>query len=340
MIITSTVSQQDTIPRKIVTNQDTTLGKTDSGSVIVSHQPKDSVRRKTIIIHQNILPDYSDTTSVCSRNIIADVTFYDSDNIIFKIEKGSVKQFPYILTEKARQLKMEERALLTKHLKPGQELPPHPLHADWMIIIILVAAFLFSVIRSSSKSLSRGFSRFFLFRGINDPVSRDSGGLFHWQSTVLNLISFFIIGLFGYSAAAYYDIIPAGSKGIVIWLIAFGIISAMVTIRHITCVMTGIISEQQEAFNEYLLSVYQSYRIGALFMFIIIILMSYTHILQAGDLIISGLFIVGLIYLIRIIRLLVIFLNRSISIFYLILYLCALEILPVLIVVKYFTGLA
>jgi hypothetical protein len=104
--------------------------------------------------------------------------------------------------------------------------------------------------------------------------------------------------------------------------------------------MTGIISEQQEAFNEYLLSVYQSYRIGALFMFVIIILMSYTHILPAGDLIISGLFIVGLIYLIRFIRLLVIFLNRSISIFYLILYLCALEILPVLIVVKYFTGLA
>ena len=46
-----------------------------------------------------------------------------------------------------------------------------------------------------------------------------------------------------------------------------------------------------------------------------------------------------LMYSIRVIRLLIIFLNRNISIFYLILYLCALEILPVLIVVKYFTGL-
>jgi hypothetical protein len=44
-------------------------------------------------------------------------------------------------------------------------------------------------------------------------------------------------------------------------------------------------------------------------------------------------------YLIRVIRLIIIFLNRNISIFYLILYLCALEILPVLIVIKYFTGL-
>jgi hypothetical protein len=340
MIITPSVSQQDTIPRKVVTNQDTTLGKSDSGSIVISHLPKDSVRRKANIIHQYILPDYSDTTSVCTRSIISDVTFYDPNNFIFKIRTGTVKQFPYVLTEKAMQRKMEERALLIKQLKPGKILAPHPLHADWMIIIIFVAAFLFSLIRSTSNTLSYGFAKFFLFRGVKDPVSRDSSGLFHWQATIMNLISFFIIGLFGYSSASYYNLIPSGSKGIVIWLIVLGIVCAMVTIRHITCVLTGAISEQKEAFKDYLLSVYQSYRFGAFFMFIILILISYTHIFPAGDLIISGLFIVGLIYLIRFIRLLVIFLNRNISIFYLILYLCALEILPVLIVVKYFTGLA
>ena len=54
---------------------------------------------------------------------------------------------------------------------------------------------------------------------------------------------------------------------------------------------------------------------------------------------IAGIIIIGLMYLIRVVRLLIIFLNRNISIFYLILYLCALEILPGLIIVKYFTGL-
>ena len=96
---------------------------------------------------------------------------------------------------------------------------------------------------------------------------------------------------------------------------------------------------RQDVFREYLLGIYQSYRFGALFLVIVIILLSYTGILPVKDLIVSGIIIAGLIYLIRVIRLLIIFLNRNISIFYLILYLCALEILPVLIIVKYFTGL-
>jgi hypothetical protein len=339
MIISSSDLQQDTVPRKIVINQDTTRINHDSVLNIISSQPKDSVRHKFTTVHQNIPVDYSDTTSVCTRNSIADPTFYDFNSFIFRIGFGSYKQFPFIFTEKVRKQQTEEKAFLIKHLKPGNDLPTYPLHTDWMILIILVAVFLNSLVKRTSGSLSPGFARFFLFRGINDPVSRDTGGLFHWQSTILNLISFLIIGLFGYSAASYYNFIPTGFKGITIWLIALGIVSSAITLRHITCVITGATSGEQEVFKKYLLGIYQSYRFGALFLFFIIILMSYTRILPIRDFIITGIIVVGLMYMIRVIRLVIIFLNRSISIFYLILYLCALEILPVLIIVKYFTGL-
>jgi hypothetical protein len=208
-----------------------------------------------------------------------------------------------------------------------------------MIIIILIAALLYSLIKATSKRVMPDFEKFFLFRGINDPGSRDKGGLFQWQSTILNLSSFLITGLFGYLAASYFDFIPAGFRGFIIWLIALGIISLAITLRHLVCVITGAASGQREIFRQYLLGIYQSYRFGALFLFIIIILIAYTRILPVGGFIISGIIVVGMMYLFRIIRLLIIFLNRNISIFYLILYLCALEILPVLIVIKYFTGL-
>jgi hypothetical protein len=155
----------------------------------------------------------------------------------------------------------------------------------------------------------------------------------------LNLSSFLIIGLFGYLAASYYEFIPLGFKGFIIWLIVLGIISSAITLRHIVCVITGSASGQREIFSQYLLSIYQSYRFGALFIFFIIILMAYTRILPVKVFIVSGIITMGMMYLIRILRLLIIFLNRNISIFYLILYLCALEILPVLIIAKYFTGL-
>jgi hypothetical protein len=339
MIISCQDLQQDTIPHKIVTSQDSTHGKADSAKVVLYNQTKDSFRQRQIIVRPVILPDYSDTTSVCPRNTIADITFHDFNNFVFRLEYAKYKQFPFILFEKARIQQREERTWLMKHLKPGNELPTNPLHADWIIIIMLAATFLFSLVKSNSKRMMPYFERVFLFRRNNEPTSRDLSGLFHWQSTILNLFSFLIIGLFGYSVAAYYNAIPNGSRGIVNWLIVLGIISAAVTIRHLVCVITGAASGQQEVFREYLLGIYHSYRFGALFLFAFIILMTYTEILPVRDFILSGIFIMGIMYLIRVIRLLIIFLNRSVSIFYLILYLCALEILPVLIMVKYFTGL-
>ena len=86
MIIYGTDLQQDTVPRKNVINQDSTRVKPDSASTTLSLQSKDSVQHKIIIIPQKTVVDNTDTTSVCSRNIIADVTFYDSENIILKIK--------------------------------------------------------------------------------------------------------------------------------------------------------------------------------------------------------------------------------------------------------------
>ncbi len=359
MNITFPIIQQDTIPHRTNTVQDTVVLKTDTSLLKTIRANitypgrlttiNDSVfRKKRFSNNHNIRKDIDtssltgqgvDTTSVCSRNSIADITFYDTGNFIRKMNSSVPDQFPYVFIEKNRKIESESRTILLKHLKQGQDLPSRPLHNDWIIGIVLFAAFLYLLIRTTSKSLIPDVYRFFLFRGINDPSSRDIGGLFHWQSTILNLISFLILAVFAYSAASYYNLFPSGISGILLWLISFGVIVTAVTLRHIVCIITGNISGENEVFREYLLGIYQFYRFSALLMFVIVILISYTTILPLQVTIISGIVVLGIMYLIRVIRLMIIFLNRNISIFYLILYLCALEILPVVICVKYFTGL-
>lgn len=277
--------------------------------------------------------------SICVRNSIADITYYDSINVVTKIEWGSFNKFPFLFIEKTRETQTEKRTLLLKHLRSGQELPSQPLHEEWIIGIILIAAFLFSLIRASTKSALPEVTRFFLLRGTNDLSSRNTGELFHWQSTVLNLISFLTIALFAYCAAFYYNFIPDNISGIIFWLISLVIIISLVTLRHIVCVIVGKASGEEEVFIEYLNGVYQFYRFSALILIVIIILMSYTVFLPIGLSIISGLFVLALMYLIRVARLVILFINRNISIFYFILYICALEILPVLVLVKYVSGL-
>lgn len=300
----------------------------------------DSIPQKKIrplSVKQIALP--ADTTSFCARNAISDVTFYDSVNLLTRINETDLNGFPFIFTEKNRKRENALKSVLTKHLKDGKEIPVRPFHEDWVILVVLVAAFLYSSIRTFSKNFFPEVIRFFSFRGVGDPVSGDIGEVYHWQSTVVNLISFFNIALFVYCAASYYDFIPAGISGILFWAIAFLAVALIVTFRHLVCFVTGYISGQRQIFNEYMVTVYQLYRYAALILFVLVILLSYTDIFSAKTIFTIGLTSFLALYLMRIIRLLLIFIKRDVSVLYLILYLCALEFLPVLVTAKYFTGL-
>jgi hypothetical protein len=226
-----------------------------------------------------------------------------------------------------------------KKLRNGNEIPAQPLTNDWFIFAVMVSIFLYSLISVISKRFFNDMKRFFLFRGIGDPASRDMQGLFHWQSTIINLVSFLSIALFAYCAADYYEFMPEMIPGVIFWIICFVIIIVAVTIRHLVCNVTGNISGETNAFNEYILTIYLSYRYMAFILFILGVMVLYTHIFNAQSLFLAGLIMIGVVYLIRIIRVFMIFIRKNISISYLILYLCALEFLPVLILMKYVTGL-
>lgn len=329
--------QQDV--RTAATMRDTSAHTTDTSASSRQVISNDSTHQRRQIIRQVIQPDLSDTTSVCMRNNIADVTFYDYNSFIFRMGYGTTRQFPFVFLDKSRQLKTEKQEYLIRHLRDGSPVPPNPLHADWIIIILMVSAFLFTVVKSASKNMTAYFDRVFVFRKKRESVTHDVTGIFHWQSTFLNLCSFLIIGIFGYSAAAWFGVISEGSAGILQWLFVVLVIIAAVTIRHAVCLLTGSLSGEEELFREYLVGIYHTYRTAAAFLLVCLVLMTYTSFLPAGPLVISGVIVIGILYVIRVIRLLLIFLNRGVSILYLILYLCALEILPVLVIIKYITGL-
>jgi hypothetical protein len=332
--------QQDSIKRKINPIQDSVRQISDSVSLSSIIQQKDSVPRRINKSLPKPVIEITDTTSVSRRNSIADVTFYDSTSIINNIGPVPLNKFPFLFLENNRRIQQEAKAALVKQLRAGDEIPVRPLHNDWIILIVLCAAFMYSIVRKSTDTIFQGMERFFLFRGGNNPPSRDTGGLFTWESTIMNLISFLILGLFGYSAASFQNIIPAAFHGVIFWIISVSAIIAAVTLRHLLCMLTGAVSGEREVFTEYLLSIYQFYRYSALFILVVIILISYTKILPAKSYFIAGATVIAILYLIRVIRLFKIFINKNISFFYLILYLCALEILPVLISVKYISGLA
>jgi hypothetical protein len=103
--------------------------------------------------------------------------------------------------------------------------------------------------------------------------------------------------------------------------------------------ITGWLSGQKEVLDEYIITIYQTYRYMAFACFILVVLLAYTNFVPPKILFLAGYFSFAVLYLMRLARLFLIFLRRNVSIFYLILYLCALEFLPVAVIIKYVTGL-
>ena len=80
--------------------------------------------------------------------------------------------------------------------------------------------------------------------------------------------------------------------------------------------------------------VYNSWFACSFFLFILNGLILFAPVQNPLPFIIAGLIITAIFLLTRALRLLYIFHNRHVSIFYYILYLCALEVLPVMVILK------
>ncbi len=326
---------QETTRQKILTG-------TDSSSLLhVNDTVKaDAVKISAIKYHHVIRKgEITDTVSDCSRNVFADVTFWDSSGFVRNIMTGKPVGFPYNFLSKNQEIYSHNKEILIKSLKEGEAFPPEQFKADWILPVLIFSAFLLGIVRSAPGNFFRNMFRFLFMRGINENGSRDTGTLLQWQSTLMNLSAFISVSLFCYLLLRHFDIAIPGVSRPVMWLICLGALVCAVTVRHVVCVITGNISDQPEIFREYLVGIYQTYRFGGIVLMLLSILILYTFAVPAQVWLISGTAVAALLYLLRVIRLILIFLTRHVSILYLILYLCALEILPVVILVKYVTGL-
>jgi hypothetical protein len=330
---------QDTIKQKNPVHRDTIQQSVypDSGQHTLS---RDNTLVQGIIVALKKEPNtFKDTTVSQTPASVPALPFYLPANQTGKSDSPSFSQFPFVFTEMNRRLSEESRSALISKLKDGTEIPAGKYDSDWLLPLCLLSAVVYAVLRATSSGIFHGLLRFITFRGINESSSRVTGELFRWQSTLLNLVSFINLSLFAYFTLIKFDIHIQGINGALVWLLCLAIIIIATTIRHFICITIGKASGEDEIFREYLVGVYDAYRTAGLIVFLLILLILYTHLTSVTIFFNTGFLLIGFLYVARVLRLFLIFINRHVSIFYLILYLCALEILPVLILVKYVTGL-
>jgi hypothetical protein len=250
------------------------------------------------------------------------------------------KYYDYSIYNYITPLPPQKQFLKTSSVfKPHNLVPKHPgplaiehQATNWITIVFLVCLFIFAWIQSTySKRLSQ------IFRAVAQPhhvnqLERD-GNIFKERIALgLGLNYYLVMSIFIFQILSVFGSIPAGFNNLVMAGIIFTGLFLYQLLKSLVIHGSGMIFNTREYAREYhLIILIFNYIIGIILLPVVVVSFYWNN----PAFLITGIVISSLLIIYRIIRG---FLtgqeNKSYNLFYLFLYLCTLEILPLLLIYK------
>jgi len=212
------------------------------------------------------------------------------------------------------------------------------LRSEWVFILLIFPVVIYLMVSLNDKySLTRIIKIVFSNKFAHTAYRNISPGIQLFQ-ILLGLLSLISISTFLLFAEIHFNVIFLNLKAGLLWLINLLFISIAIILRYIVNHIVGSVTRTRDLFKEYFFNISRSYKLLGIILLILNFFVSYLVSIPDKYIIFFSFSVISVLLLFRIIRLVYIFLIRRFSLFYLILYLCALEILPALIFIKYLSG--
>jgi len=214
----------------------------------------------------------------------------------------------------------------------------------WISVTLFIAILLYAWLRSNyGKRLRQILNAFFTSR--MNQLDREESAVSNRVSVALFFLFILIISLFFYqifdfgvavkkeSFSFFYD-----TSGILLYVQLCLLISVLYFFKIGLIYFLGYLFKAENAASEYVFNIFLFNEILGLFLLPVTITMSFLKLLPAEALIYSGLLIIMIVFAYRIFRSVTGNQNQNISKYYLFLYLCTLEIMPLVVILKVFVG--
>lgn len=206
-------------------------------------------------------------------------------------------------------------------------------NTDWITILFVIVLVLVATVRATStnyirflfQSLINYTTSFRLFREKNYPVLHGA--------TQLDIIFYFIFSLFIYQVEDSFNI-AFTTRNILLYLLILGSVLGYFYLKKVAYFLVGLVFESIPDTNEYLFNMDIFNRTLGLSLFPVVALINYYPANNPMITVYVGIFLVAVFYIFLLQRGIFILLKKQFSIFYLFLYLCTLEILPLLLIYK------
>jgi hypothetical protein len=227
--------------------------------------------------------------------------------------------------------------------KPGSKdlfnyLPSHDaqyhITPDWFLYISLFLLIVLAWIKLVYDRFILGvFSALANFQ-LSQKLYNDPGIVQKRVSQSLLIIYFISGGLFLYELTEYFNVKILPYKGIKLFLSFSFILILLALVRYIIMSLTGYFFDKQKLFSAYLFQHFLNNKVLGIILIPIALGIAYSRDLFLDILVYFSLVIVAIGLIMKMIRAVQFIFKNVISLFYLILYLCILEILPVLVIIK------
>lgn len=208
---------------------------------------------------------------------------------------------------------------------------------NWMFWIILCSLVLLGWSRLLYRKQFGLISRSALNFSFAQKTFKNSSEFSDGFSSILNLIFILNLGLFAYQTTVFYtgiNLLGIQSAGITL---AIGVgITILYAIKNLILSIFGYIFENSSYTQEYMQNVYLYNKLFGLFLFPIVIAIAFVKqgVIGHDSLILLGIILFVLFFILRIIRGIRISIRSNVSILYMFLYFCTLEVLPILLMIK------
>jgi hypothetical protein len=210
---------------------------------------------------------------------------------------------------------------------------------DWLLGIFLFLVLLFVWIRifynKFFSSLGSALSSFQL----SSKLFEEKNVLHQRVSIVLDFIYITVFSVFLFEYIEYTGEARAGMTGIRLFLLLLNIVLLYTISRVIVLRLTGSLFMSRRLFAEYMHNTFVVNKGMGIVLFPLIIMAHYLPFKIVPIVFILGIVVFVAAFLLKTLRAYQIILRRDILLFYLILYLCTLEILPLLLGYKFATSL-
>ncbi|MFO7829867.1 MAG: DUF4271 domain-containing protein [Bacteroidales bacterium] len=225
----------------------------------------------------------------------------------------------------------------TEH-KQSKGIDPQPIELkdqfNWITLLLIATFMLYGWIRFFNKKYFISLVKSTISYQEAHALYRDKNSLMQRASFITNLLFISNVSLFVVQLINFFNIRVTEFVEYEIYFLVFASLIGLYLFRAITSGFIGFVFLKQRVFAEYFHHINLFTKNTGIFLFPVIVALQYLSYDYLEFLVYIGLIIVVGLYLLHIVRSFQIINRKNVSIFYMILYLCAFEFSPFLIIYK------